>query len=247
MRRSCRGRRIRGILEGMRVWLLISVVCLLTATASADEILWYGGDTDFVTAIQSGYGFGQDSNLYDDFRVGAGGIVVTHLFGNFTVIDPDPFTVGDVEYEIRSGMSAGNGGSLLAQGVIGASQIDRGRWNQHNLYEITTDLLNISLAPGTYWMSIAPLSSQRTFIVTTGGEDGIGSPLGNGNAFWNAPWYPAHFAAVEDVLGHERNWDFSYGVIGKPIPEPMCAFVLISGGVVVATKAFRQRARKVKS
>ncbi len=223
----------------MRVWLLFSALCFLAAKASADEILWYGGDADFVTAILSGYGFGHDSNLYDDFQVGAGGIVVTHLFGNFTVIDPDPFTVGDVQYEIRSGMSAGNGGSLLAQGIIGATQIDRGRWNEHNLYEITTDLLNILLSPGTYWMSIAPVSTQPTYVVSTGGGTGSGAPLGNGNAFWNAPWDNRNFASVQDVLGDWRIWDFSYGVIGTPIPAPAAILVLLPSLLLLRPDASR--------
>ncbi len=216
------------ITKYLKAWLLATILCAIAANASADEVLWYGGDTDFASGLTSGYGFGGDSNVYDDFEVGTGGVTVTGLFGDFLVLAGHD-SVDQVEYEIRSGMSSGNGGAIIAMGTASASQEYRGQWNQLNYYRITTVDLDVSLTSGEYWMSLAPISDRHVTVVTTSGVNGIGSPLGNGNAFWNAPWFGAHFVPVEEVLGGHRNWDFSYGIIGTPVPAPGAILVLLPG------------------
>ncbi len=213
----------------MKAWLLCSALCLLTATAPAAEVLWYGGELDFESGLCSGSGFVRDSNVYDDFEVVRRPIELTALFGHFGVFS-GTFQVGEIQYEIRSSISAGNGGSILAQGVIGASQIDRGPWGQGYYYQITTEPLSVFLPAGTYWMSIAPITKgEPTFALTTRGVNGVGIPIGNGNAFWNAPWFGAHFVPAEEVMGGDRNWDFSFGIIGTIVPAPGAFLVLLSG------------------
>ena len=54
-----------------------------------------------------------------------------------------------------------------------------------------------------------------------------GSPIANGNSFFNSTFFGANFGAASDQMG-AGTWDFSMGVNGV-VPEPATFVVLGSG------------------
>jgi hypothetical protein len=124
-------------------------------------------------------------------------------------------------------MSAGSGGVLIAQGVVEVKSEIIGKF-AGVIYEVSLSGLEIQLEAGHYWMALAPFSQLGSyFALTTSGENSIGSPIGNGNAFYHNPAEGFIFSPATEILG-PGTWDFSYGVIGTPVPEPSSRLVLLA-------------------
>jgi hypothetical protein len=154
--------------------------------------LWYNGDFAMVSpnpAITNGVSFaGTDGRVYVDFNVtSATGWDVNSVFSN-NIISVTGIT--QASYEIRSGVSVGNGGTLLFSGTAAATQTATGRtFSTFNEYTIRVSGLNIHLGPGTYWLNVAPVGSGTGFSANsaTAGANAVGSPAGNnGNEFWKS-------------------------------------------------------------
>ncbi|MCQ9208831.1 MAG: PEP-CTERM sorting domain-containing protein, partial [Omnitrophica bacterium] len=125
--------------------------------------------------------------------------------------------------EIRSGISSGSGGTLIAGNTSFATQTATGRSGfDYDEYRIEVSGLNFNLTPGTYWLSVAPVGfgSGRSFVSTTSGLNALGSPAGNNqNAYINRPDTGYNFALTSDISS-EWVYDFSMGVEGNVVPEP---------------------------
>jgi len=232
----------------MKKLLLLSLIAL-TVSANA-ATLFYGGDYNGdpfnpnPAGDNNGNGLSDqegagtfDRRVYDDFTL-ATASTVTGFFGNYLDLQSARSTTG--YYEIRTGVSAGNGGTLVASGTVGVSAAATGTLEQGDLPEMryTTAAGSISqnLGAGTYWFCLAPVgitSSQNVFINTTIGENGIGGPLNNGNSFIDGS--PFNFTDTSSVLGSQSDW--SQGVLGtQAAPEPATMAALSLGLLAVVRR-----------
>lgn len=208
---------------------------LADGTARLDGSLWYGGDPNGVDGLSSERNtVVSDALTVDDFDLHSASMI-TRVYGVFfsDMTAPRGFDV-----QIRTGVSSGNGGTL----VYGANEL-AGTWERFakfdnfgfSAYRAVIDIEHQNLAAGTYWLGIRVVGngSGRAFIATTSGANSIGSPVGNGNSFFDSSFFGISWASTSDLLG-ERS-DFAYGVV----PEP--ATMLALAGAFGALAARRRR------
>ncbi|HYC99963.1 MAG TPA: hypothetical protein VEB22_01950 [Phycisphaerales bacterium] len=197
----------------------VAATCLLCVPAMAQmptNTLWYAGSP-------TGTHWGNATT---------GQAPITH-FVPFVVSDAAGwrvdglFTVGEVfngssaAWSLRSGMSSGNGGTVLSSGVsvpsVGAVDGATG---------VIVDIPDIDLAPGTYWLEVTPASGS---IFGSNGSNAIGTPAGV-PSLRNWPFFSQSYAPYSDAI-------LSGGVIGSVLPTPGAASLLCAGGLI----AFRRR------
>lgn len=188
--------------------------------ACTPTTLWYNGDADLVGGLSNELNtIVPDGHVFADFTVtDAAGWNITSLYSN-NLMEFD--TANSAAYEIRSGVSSGNGGTLLFAGTLPATQTPTGRTlNGRDEYTIRIEGLNIYLPQGTYHMNIVPLGNPpgtgRSFNSRTVGANAIGSPAGNnGNEFFRTTHaFGYHYVLTDSpLIGSGR--DFSNGVDGR--------------------------------
>jgi hypothetical protein len=152
-----------------------AVVSLGAALPAQAFTQYYGGDFN---GVEGWYNQAYNSLVFEDFSAAAP-ITVTGLFSN----NLTDFTgVTQAEWQIRTGMSASNGGTTLFSGTSSATQVATGRSGfGRSEYTINVGGLAINLTPGTYWFAIAPVSSSGTsYVTTTSGANGVGSSPSSG-------------------------------------------------------------------
>ena len=227
---------------------LLILATLAVASLSQAQVVFYGGDFDERNGLIASTRVGDDGLVFDDFTL-TQATNVTYLFGNYQV---DSTNFSSAAWEIRSGMSIGNGGSLIASGngstsTIATNRVAFGR----NEYQVTVGGLNVNLAAGTYHMAMSLDMSgvDRAFVSTTSGLDvatggdpnpvPTGGPLANGNSLFHSTWFAFNYGDVQSAFG-PGVWDFSYGV-GGVVPEP--ATVVVLGAALMSLVAVRRRKR----
>ncbi len=220
-------------------WMLGVVLALWVGgaqPASAQTTLWYGGDPQGLNTYNSLYS-GGGTRIFDDFTVNdSGGWRISSLwnhglaFGDFT----------HAEWSIRTGMSAGNGGTIVAEGVrpVAVSSVSLGTGT---FAKVQVSDLDIVLAPGTYWMHLTPLvSSGAHYVGETFGANGINlSPANNGNAFEDITTSETRYGA--------KDTNYSMGLTGlrlddetSAVPEPGALVLFLPAlGVVAVLKRRR--------
>ena len=235
-----------------KVVLLVVLMSVVGACYSQAATLWYNGDFNGVNGLANESNtFWQtnpwSSRVYDDFVVGNGGWNINSVWSN----NLQGFTgVNEAIWEIRSGISSGNGGTLLYSGRSSATETGTGRYldlgsDRGSYYEYTIMVtgLGISLSPGTYWLAVVPIGhlQYESFVSTTSGANAIGSPAGNnGNAYWNSSFYSANWQRTSDYYYELQ--DFSMGIGGEAldsvVPEPASMALLGLGlaGMVLRCK-----------
>jgi hypothetical protein len=246
---------------------LLLATTLCTSRARAD-LLWYNGDYDnrdsltneSQVPVNTGSGYVLEKSLvYDNFIVPTGQTwTLTSLFSNNQIAYyANPTTA---TWEIRSGVSAGNGGTLVASGdsaaTLTAVTTVSGYYYAAPEYTVSVAVSNITLTAGTYWLAVAPDSAgyygDQSYIETTSGANAVGSPPGDdGNSFINSnsPGAPLNFAPTSSVLNDPGAIDFSMGVVGTfvaGVPEPS-SWGLVLVGLIGPAAYLRRRkqARKV--
>ncbi len=233
--------------------LLLAAAVLCTQAARADVTLWYNGDLDQRDAFINQTGT-PDGLIYDNFIVPTGfTYLITGVFSNdVLVLNSPPSTA---YWEIRSGVSAGNGGTLIASGDGADTVTATGRtFNALNLaeYKNLVSGLNITLSAGTYWLTVAPDVSSvvgipGSSITTTSGANAIGMPPGNdGNSFFSSTAFGNTFTPTSDPsVEGSGTWDYSMGIIGTSsptvVPEPSTVIVGLVGMGMGAACAWRRR------
>jgi PEP-CTERM motif len=226
----------------------VALTLLLGAAGQASAaILWYNGDFNGNNGLTNERNTDvSQSYTYDNFVIGAGGATITSVFSNNLM----NFVTTTADWEIRSGVSNGNGGTLIASGVGSlASQTPTGNTGfGFTEFTIQVDGLNVALAPGTYWLAVAPVDSGsgRSFVSTTSGANAVGSPPGNDdNSFLDSAFFGASFQPASDFVGAPA--DFSMGVLGNSgvaaVPEP--ATLTLLGVTLAGMAGYRLRRRKL--
>ena len=156
------------------------------------------------------------SHIYDDFNVNdAEGWDVESVYSNNLANT----NIISATWEIRSGVSAGNGGTVVASGMTATPVVTPTGRSGFGFTEFTVEVtgLSVHLDPGTYWLNVTPVDSLdggRAFDSTTSGGGCIGTPCGdNDTAFLDSSLFGAFFEPVAD-FGSDFS-DFSMGVNGE--------------------------------
>jgi hypothetical protein len=218
------------------VCLSVAFLAVAVGSVRADTILWYNGDLPSggggtVNEQTSNVG---ESVVYDDFTItDPSGWTIDRLWSNNSM---QITGVNQASWTIRLGMSVGNGGTVVSSGIGLATQLPTGRSNPivgFPEYSVQISGLNITLQPGTYWLSVAPLVGNdsggvlKSYLSRTSGANAIGTPPGNdGNSFFNSPWLGYNYATA--FLS-----DYSMGVAGTVIPEPSSGLLVVGGGLAL--------------
>jgi hypothetical protein len=202
--------------------LAVSLVLLAGSTAplgAATTVLWYNGDLDGLTCggLNGINTSTSDSRVYDDFIVPASETWnVTAVFSNNLM----NFYPALAHWEIRQGVSAGVGGTIVASGDDLATVTPTGRICSSGYSEFRVEVtgLDVELGPGRYWLVVAPIGAGfgLSFVSSTSGVNAIGMPPGNnGNAFFDGSFI---FASADQLSGISL-LDFSLGVEGTVVSE----------------------------
>ena len=143
-------------------------------------------------------------------------------------------------WEIRQGISEGNGGTLIASGTTVTPVVTPTGRSGFGFTEFMVEVigLNVSLADGTYWLNVTVIGdlSGRSFDSTTSGTNCVGTPCGNNqNAFFDSNFFGANFTSTAN---EGQPSDFSMGVGtagggGTPSPTPTAtppACLVVNGG-----------------
>jgi len=228
--------------------LFVIAAFVLNATAIAQAppgSLWYNGDLNYVNALPNERDPSTQAAVYDDFDVAAPlGWHVTAVFSD-NIITPDTATTG-ADWEIRSGVSEGNAGTLIASGTTNSPLLTHtGRFffdTPEYMVEVTGLNVFLPMLPAGqhYWLNVTPVSYRQgsSLNTTTSGFNCVGTPCGNDdNAFWNSTKY---------FFDHTYNHcdgcnDFSMGVIGSVVPEPATVALLTCGMGALLIVVHRRR------
>jgi hypothetical protein len=208
--------------------LTAAFVLNTTATGQAPPgSLWYNGDFNGVNGLANERNTAvTQAAVYDDFDVTAPlGWNVTAVFSdNLLIINPSNITSAD--WEIRTGISEGNAGTLVANGTTNSpivTLISQGCF-QNCEYRVEVPALNVFLpmlpSGQHYWLNVTPAGNGtgRSFNSTTSGANCVGTPCGNNqNAFFNSSYFGTDFTSTAN---EGQPYDFSNGVIGAALPEP---------------------------
>ena len=185
-------------------------------------------------AIVSGSPYG--AATYQNFVVGGSGWNVTGLFTN----NLSQLTPTSGYWEVRSGLSEGNGGTLVASGTGSLTNTPTGRTGfGYTEYTNQVSGLNLNLGAGTYWESVVPVCPScdgRSFNSNTTGTNSIGTDVPD-NQYWNSAFFGANFTNA-DTQGVFQG--FSAGVVGTEVPEPS-SLIMLGSGLVAAAGLVRRR------
>ncbi len=236
------------------MWMPLAVLVFLggVGRATADPILFYSGNFDAGNANANGLANENDAivggspygaSSYQNFIVPTGQTWhVTGLFSN-NLMGLNP---GTAFWSIRTGVSEGNGGTLIASGTSTATVTPTGRSGfGFTEFNVAVNGLSITLGPGTYWMDVVPIdpsNANRSFNSNTFGSGSIGTDIAD-QAFWDSSFFGANFTNA-DTQGVFPA--FSAGVLGATIvPEP--ATLAVFGALAVGAFGVRRRVKTSKT
>jgi hypothetical protein len=195
--------------------------------------LWYNGDFNGVGYHANEFNTSSsNSQVFDDFIAG-GNWTVNAVFSDNLLST----IVTGALWEIRTGCSPGNEGTLVASGSTATPMVTAtGRSGfGYTEYMVEVSGLNLALVAGTrYWLNVTPIgnSTGRSLNTTTSGTNCVGTPCGNDGMSWFRPG--VGFSPL----------DFSMGVIGQSVPEP-ATWALLGGSLGMLLVAARRRRRSV--
>lgn len=241
-----------------RLAVILPLVTLLFLSLFANaqcvpNCLFYGGDFESNNndanlapnendAIVNGYPYG--SATFQNFVVPTGH--TWNIGGLFTnnLSNQHPTSA---YYEIRSGVSEGNGGTPIISGFasMGAGTFTwtpTGRNFLHHYDEFTAQVsgLNLTLPEGMYWESVVPQAlddySRAGNSNTFSRPNGVGIQVSD-QQFIDSPFFGANFINADEIGAFPT---LSSGIEGIDTPEPSSLILLASGVLGVAGMAGRK-------
>jgi hypothetical protein len=222
--------------------LFITGALMLNTSAPAQAppgSLWYNGDFNGVNGLANERNtIIPQAAVYDNFTGPTSGVWnVTAVFSD----DLISTTVTGATWEIRTGVSEGNGGTLVASGSTATPTVTATGRSGFGFTEYMVEVTGLNvflpmLPTGQfYWLNVTPVGngSGRSFNSTTSGTNCVGTPCGNDqNAFFTSTYLGVYFEGQPS--------DFSNGVIGTVVPEP-ATIALLTCGVGALLIALRRR------
>jgi hypothetical protein len=202
---------------------------------SCNPCLFYGGDLN--PNDPNADGFSDENTLlitggsqtYGAVSIPSGpnANVTGILFNILATAAFDPYTA---TYDIRQGISEGNGGTDVSSGSASIAVAATGR-NAFGLYEytITATFSTVNLSPGEYWFNLEPQCLNtldgscyvfRQFVSNTTQETNAvnGSWQPTGEMFFNSSYFGFTYANWCDSslgLNSEQCADMSFGLVGE--------------------------------
>src|SRR5438270_9074388 len=140
-----------------------------TPPANCSPCLMYAGDwdpnTSWVAYFNGSDTGGLDATVYVPFVVPTGqvwkvnGLFTNNLALNIAKTDPNVSP-----WEIRAGVSEGNGGIVIASGSANSRFTPTGRNYQNTYFEYTDQVKFpiVSLVSGTYWLAVVPQCTNNS-------------------------------------------------------------------------------------
>ena len=239
----------------MKYMKYLAVLFLLlfvgSSLLSADVLLFYGGDYDPNNPNANGLANENDAIVggnpygaatYQNFVISTDDTTVSGLFtNNLSQLNPT-----SAYWEIRSGVSEGNGGTLIASGTGSGdsfAQTPTGRSGfGFTEYNDLVSGLNVSLGAGTYWFAVVPQdpnNANRSFNTNTFGLNAVGTQTSN-DQFFNSTFFGSNYTNANNQGPFPT---FSSGVLGTAVPEPS-SLIMLGSGLVAAAGAVRNRPRR---
>ena len=217
--------------------LFVSAALMLNTSVRAQAppgSLWYNGDFDQRNGLANERNTTvSQAAVYEDFNVTAPlGWDVTAVFSD----NLENTVITGADWEIRTGLSYGNAGTLIASGTTNSPIVTptgrSGFGFTEYMVEVTGLNVFLPMLPSGqyYWLNVTPIGdgTGRSFNTTTSGTNCVGTPCGNDmNAFFNSTYFGAffHFTCNEG----DQCSDYSNGVIGTVVPEPATVALLACG------------------
>jgi len=239
-----------------RAAVITAGLSLAASPAGAD---WYGGDpaAHMATPLAAFHWAtnaptpGYQAFAYDNFVwTNAGGGMVSTLGGYYSSFAGVPITgVTVAGWQIRSGMSPGVGGTLVASG-IGAPVTSStpfmvgqvpGDPPNHPIVRVDLDVPDFALAPGNYWLAVSIGDAGANgggFVAGTTGANSIGTGINDGQSIYfqgdNVSPNIWNYADVATTFGPQT--DLAYFITEVPTPG---AAAVLGLGALVATRRRR--------
>lgn len=201
--------------------------------ALCDPCIFYGGDlnpsdinaaglSDENTLLIPG------SSTYGNYNVVTGVTVTGIVFNVQADANFDPVTAS---YDVRSGVSEGNGGTSLASGTVSASVAATGRnFLGLNEYSVAVQLATpLVLTPGAYWFNVTPTctngaqdgscSAGRFFVSNTTQRTNnvVGGDQGQHQMYLNSSFFGFSWANwCDSAIGLNKSQclELSFGLMG---------------------------------
>lgn len=216
----------------------ISALCLACSAVNAQVSYngdFRGGDTNVTQADTV-----SDMMVFDDVNVLSPHL--TTIWGNFFIYQQYLSSSLGLTYEIRTGITAGHAGTLIASGsVSNLQQTLTGRSTQNNAYREVQLLgtVNINLTPGVYWIGLQnneganPPAQWTSFLAQTLGNDA--GPAGDPNPAPQNTLLDGSSYATGTELGDyvQQGADFSMGVTSVPETPPGLMLAAGTIGLIV--------------
>jgi len=238
----------------MKKFTLVSLfaVLFLATVAGAQCIapcIFYSGDFDVNNPNANGLSNENDAIVggdpygaatYQNFKVDATSANITGLYTN----NLSQLTPTSGYWELRSGISEGNGGILIASGTATGgnfSQTPTGRSGfGYTEYTYLASGLDITLPYGTYWLAVVPQdvsNGNRSFNSNTFGLNQVGESTPD-LQFFNSEFFGATFTNANNEGVFPA---FSAGVVGTEVaPEPS-SMIMLGSGLLAAIGVVRRR------